>query len=144
MNNNVIKFDYEDTDKKIEIDLYGLVFEINNIESVEELEKINKEDINVIENQIEKILGNGSVKKINKKRINDGYKKMDLNIELVILGCIFEAYAKSIAGNMLGRVTGAIDTVRNDAYKYSNNNQRKNKYISFYNRNKNYNNRRRY
>ena len=29
-NNKRISFGYEDTDSKIEIDLYGIVFEINN------------------------------------------------------------------------------------------------------------------
>ena len=33
----ILSFGYEDTDKKIEIELYGIVFEINNFESIEKL-----------------------------------------------------------------------------------------------------------
>ena len=51
----ILSFGYEDTDKKIEIELYGIVFEINNFESIEKLENINKNDMNSIETQIEEI-----------------------------------------------------------------------------------------
>ena len=95
-----LKFGYEDTDKSIEIELYGLVFEIKNLDNLTELENLDKNDSNVIEAQLEKILGKGAIEKINNKRLSDGYNKLDLNIELNILGCIFEAYAKSMTGNV--------------------------------------------
>lgn len=109
LENKRLSFGYEDTDKKIEIELYGLVFEISNLDSVEELRNLDKDNINVIEAQIEKVLGEGAVDKINKKRLSDGYCELDLNIELNILGCIFETYAKSMTDNVLGKVTNAID-----------------------------------
>lgn len=112
--NKRLKFGYEDTDKRIEIDLYGLVFEINNLDSLEKLESLDKEDSNAIEAQLEKILGEGSIEKINNKRVNDGYKKLSLDIELNILGCIFETYAKSTADNILGRVVKAVGNINND------------------------------
>jgi len=112
--NKRLKFGYEDTDKSIEIDLYGIVFKIENLDSLEELENLDKEDSNVIEAQLEKILGEGSIEKINDKRASDGYKKLDLNIELNILGCIFETYAKSTANNVLGRVVKAVGNINND------------------------------
>lgn len=112
--NKRLKFGYEDTDKRIEIDLYGLVFEIKNLDSLEKLESLDKEDSNAIETQLEKILGEGSIEKINNKRVNDGYKKLSLDIELNILGCIFETYAKSTADNILGRVVKAVGNINND------------------------------
>ena len=90
----VLSFGYEDTDKKIEVDFYGLVFEINNLDSIGELKKLDQDNEDVIEAQLEKILGIGAIEKINRKRVSDGYKELDLNIELNMLGCIFEAYAK--------------------------------------------------
>lgn len=129
----VLKFGYEDTDKSIEIDLYGLVFEINNLDDVKELENLDKDNGNVIEAQLEKILGEGAIEKINKKRVSDGYKKLDLNIELSILGCIFETYAKSMTGNVVGRVTKAVDDINKDINNM-NREQRRN-----YNRNYNNN-----
>ena len=123
MENKRLKFGYEDTDKSIEIDLYGLVFEIKNLDNLEELEKLDRNDSNVIEAQLEKILGNGAIEKINNKRESDGYKKLDLNIELNILGCIFETYAKSMTGNVLGRVTNAVDDINRDIEKANTTNE---------------------
>ena len=144
-NNKRVSFGYEDTDSKIEIDLYGIVFEINNLDSIDELKNIDQENENVIEAQLEKILGKGAIEKINRKRASDGYKELDLNIELNILGCVLEAYAKGTAGNVLGRVTNAVEDINKDMSNTMNREQRRN-----YNRTnqyKNYNrnrNRRRY
>ena len=151
-NKKVLSFGYEDTDKSIEINLYGLVFEINNLESIEELENLDRNNKNVIEAQLEKILGAGSIEKINRKRVSDGYKELNLNIELNILGCIFETYAKSMSGSVLGRVTKAVDDINKDINSNMNREQRRNynrsnEYKEFYKRNRNYiesRNRRRY
>lgn len=117
-----LSFGYEDTDKSIEIDLYGLVFEIKNLDNLEELENLDKNDSNVIETQLEKILGKGAIEKINNKRLNDGYNKLDLNIELNILGCIFEAYAKSMTGNVLGRVENTVNDINKNMERANNTN----------------------
>ena len=117
MEDNRLKFGYEDTDKSIEIDLYGLVFKIENLDNLEELENLERKDSNVIEAQLEKILGKGAIEKINNKRASDGYKKLDLNIELNILGCIFETYAKSMTGNVLGRVENNVNGINRDMEK---------------------------
>ena len=77
MNNRRLSFGYEDTDKSIEVELYGLIFEINNINSINEYEKLDKSNKNSIEAQIEKILGKGAIDKINNKRINDGQKELN-------------------------------------------------------------------
>lgn len=137
--NKKISFDYEDTDKSIEINLYGLDFEINNIDNIDKLKDIDKDDENIIEAQIEEILGKGSIEKINNKRVSDGYKKLDLNIELNILGCIFETYATANTNNVLGRVVNAVDNINKDIDDNLNREQRRN-----YNRNKYRGNRRNY
>lgn len=128
--NKKISFGYEDTDKSIEINLYGLNFEINNLDNIEELDNLDGNNENVIEAQLEKILGAGSIEKINRKRISDGYKKLDLNIELNILGLIFETYAKSMSNSVLGRVSKAVDEINKDINSNMNREQRRN-----YNRN---------
>lgn len=148
----VLSFGYEDTDKSIKIELYGLVFEIKNLDNIEELKNLDKNNSNVIEAQLEKILGEGSIEKINRKRISDGYKELDLNIELNILGCIFETYAKSMTGSVIGRVTKAVDDINKDIKTNMNREQRRkynrsNEYKEFYKRNRNFvenRNRRRY
>lgn len=133
-----LSFGYEDTDKSIEIDLYGLVFEIKNLDNLEELENLDKNDSNVIEAQLEKILGKGSIEKINNKRLSDGYQKLDLNIELNILGCIFEAYAKSMTGSVLGRVQNTVNDINKDMEKVNHTNNFNNT-NTYYRRNYNSN-----
>lgn len=138
-NKKALSFGYEDTDKSIEINLYGLVFEIRNLDNIKELEELDKNDGNVIEAQLEKILGKGAIDKINDKRRKDGYKELNLNIELNILGCIFETYAKSMTGNVFERVTNAINNINKDINNGMNREQRRN-----YNRNQYRGNKRNY
>lgn len=111
MENKRISFEYEDTDKKIEIDLYGIIFQIRNFESIEKLSSIDKNSRNTVEEYIEKILGKGSIEKINSKRVSDGYEELDLDIELNILACIMEAYAKNVTNNFLGRITKVAEEI---------------------------------
>lgn len=134
-----LSFDYEDTDKSTEIELYGLVFEIKNLDNIKELENLDRNNNNVVEAQLEKILGEGAIEKINDKRRKDGYKELDLNIELSILGCIFETYAKSMTGNVFERVKRAVDDINKDIDSNINREQRRN-----YNRNQYRGNRRNY
>ena len=138
----VLSFGYEDTDKKLEIELYGLVFEIRNLNSIEELENLDKNNYNSIEEQLEKILGKGSIEKINNKRRKDGYQDLDINIELNILGCIMETYAKSMTNNTLGRVLDSVNDMDKDIDNVINNNfnrnQRRNYNRNQYRRNRNY------
>ena len=116
MNDNIRKFSYEDTDKKIEIEIYGLVFEINK---------------NSLENQIDKILGDGSVEKINKKRVADGYKEMDLQIELNLLGCIFETYANATMNNVTNRITNTARNINNRINELNNMNRQQRRYNKY-------------
>lgn len=138
----VLSFGYEDTDKKLEIELYGLVFEIRNLNSIKELENLDKNNYNSIEEQLEKILGKGSIEKINNKRRKDGYQDLDINIELNILGCIMETYAKSMTNNTLGRVLDSVNDMNKDIDNVINNNfnrnQRRNYNRNQYRGNRNY------
>lgn len=119
---NRMKFGYQDTDKKIEIELYDLVFEIKNLsnDKIEEFRNFDK-NLSEVERQIEEILGNGTVEKINNKRIADGYDKMGLEVELNILGCIFEAYAKTMTNNTIDRVSKSISDINNKVENLNNN-----------------------
>lgn len=143
MENRRLKFGYEDTDKKLEIELYGLIFEIRNLNSIEKLENLDRNNFDSIEIELEKILGKGSIEKINNKRRSDGYQDLDINIELNILGCIMETYAKSMTNNTLGRVLNSVNDMNKDIDNVVNNSfnrsQRRN-----YNRNRGNRNYRRY
>lgn len=137
MEDKRLKFGYEDTDKSIEIELYGLVFEIKNLDSIENLKSLDGNNEAVIEEQLEKILGNGSIEKINNKRRKDGYKELDLNIELNILGCIFETYANAMGQAVLGRAVKGVDRVTEDINKFNGQNREERRnYNRNYNRNR--------
>lgn len=127
MNNNRMKFGYEDTDKKIEIELYGIVFEIKlDNKKIKELTKI-KNDINLeeMEKYLDEILGENSVKVINEKRKSDGYKEIDENIALQIFMCVFQAYSDSYIGNITNYMENSNTKLEN---QYNRMNRNVNKY----------------
>lgn len=134
MENNVIKFGYEDTDKEVLIDLYGIVFKVNNIEEIDNLKNIDKENVNEIEETIKKLLGEDAIDKINNKRLTDGKDKMDVKIELAVLGCIFQAYTKVMTESVIGKVENSINNINERINNFGNrqekryNNRRYNKY----------------
>lgn len=124
-NKNVYKFGYEDTDKDILIELYGIEFKVNNMEKIQKLKDIKEDNLNEIENAIGELLGSDAIEKINDKRIKDGYEKMDIRIELAILGCIFQAYSKVMADGVIGKVENSIDDINNRINNFGNRQQRR-------------------
>lgn len=109
--NKRLSFGYEDTDKSIEVELYGIVFEINNIDDLEKFKEVDRNNENAIKELIESLLGKGSIERINNKRRKDGYKELDLNIEMNILGCIFEAYARGTTEGIMNKVTDVVEDI---------------------------------
>lgn len=139
-NSKRYSFSYEDTDKKIEIELYGLVFEIKNLDDsrIKEFEKIDKNNQNSIEDSIESILGKGCIQRINDKRKKDGYNELTLDIELNILSCIFDAYANSVFDNVTEKVTNSVKNINDKMNNFNLDNfnrQQKRNYNRRYNRN---------
>ena len=127
MNNNIMKFSYEDTDKKNKVELYGIVFEIKlDNKKIEELTKI-KNDISLeeMEKYLDEILGENAVKKINEKRRIDGYKEIDENIALQIFMCVFQAYSESYIGNITNYMENSNTKLEN---QYNRMNRNVNKY----------------
>lgn len=127
MDNKIMKFGYEDTDKKIEVELYGLIFEINKekiLNKNTDVLKSNDED--VIRNEIKEIIGEDAIEKINNKRKEDGYGEMTLDVEIAVLTCLFKAYM-TFSADML------INGVNETAGKYTNNKQYNNRYERRYN-----------
>ena len=129
MNNEIRRFGYEDTDKKIKIEIYGLEFEIKNID-VKREQELNKNDINVIEKEINNILGENAVNRLNDKRLQDGYSIMDLSVELNILGFIFSTYAECMTNGFMKNINNSMERMNNQVNNFTNRSQRRN-----YNRN---------
>lgn len=145
MKNRRLSFGYEDTDKKIEVDLYGLIFEIDKKKMVDEdVSNINENDEDSVENKIRELIGEDSIEKINNKRLKDGYEEMTLDVEVAVLTCIYKAYITATSGSMIDEIMNTNKELENRAKDMNNNRnsimnreQRRN-----YNRNNNY--RRRY
>lgn len=126
MNNKVMKFGYEDTDKKIEVELYGLVFEINKEAIVnKDIKTLEENDETKIENEIEDVLGKGTIEKINNKRMSDGYGKMTLDVEVAVLTCIYKAYITATTGNMIDEINNTSREMENRAKGMNNREQRR-------------------
>lgn len=105
MENKVMKFGYEDTDQKIEVEIYGLIFEINKKNIVnKDIDNINKENEDYVEKEIRDVIGENSIEKINDKRLSDGYDKMTLDVEIAVLTCIYKAYITATSGNMIDNI----------------------------------------
>lgn len=143
--NNEKKYslDYNDIDKKYEVEILGLVFNLN----IGEIEKAreNKDNLS-IDGQIERIIGEKSIEKINNKMKADGHNELTANGKTVILGFLIETYMKVLSNNMTNRVTSAIGNIQQDIDNNINragrrgfNNQYNNRNIYKYNnRNNNY------
>ncbi len=126
MNNKVMKFGYEDTDKKIEVELYGLVFEINKEAIInKDIKELDGNDEIKIENEIEDVLGKGTIEKINNKRMSDGYGKMTLDVEVAVLTCIYKAYITATTGNMIDEINNTSKEMENRAKDMNNRGQRR-------------------
>ena len=136
MNNNVMKFDYEDTDKKIEVELYGIVFEINKEKIVDkDVKRLNENDEEIIEREIEDVIGEGAIEKINNKRKLDGYNEMTLDVEIAVMTCIYKAYINATAGGMLDEIQEQQNKIINrnnvNNYPQRNRNNRNGKYRKY-------------
>lgn len=85
--------DFKDTDRKFKEKIYGIEFEIN----VNELEKIDTDKVSEETNTndiLEKILGEGACEKLNNKRKENGYEKLNTNIGLAIIMAIIKDYVE--------------------------------------------------
>ena len=115
MKSKRVSFGYEDTDQKIEVDIYGLVFEINKKNIVDKDLKDINEDEDTIEREIREVIGEDSIEKINNKRLKDGYDEMTLDVEIAVLTCIYKAYITATSGNMIDEVMNTNKELENKA-----------------------------
>ena len=122
-----MRLGYETTDKKIEIDIYGLNFEIKNIEKLQELDNTNDEDIKGLETMIDTALGEGAVTKINEQRVKDGYKEMDSSVALQIIVGIAQAYTEGYM-QPLEKSFERVSNYNREARRYNNRNRSRGRY----------------
>lgn len=106
-----IRIGYQDTDKKMEVEIYGINFEINS----KELEEVDTKNINDnLDEIIEKILGEGALEKINAKRKEDGHEEADTQVKLTIITFLVETYVNvsiSPINNMVDRTSNKYKNI---------------------------------
>ena len=137
MDNKIMKFDYEDTDKKIEVEIWGLVFEINKNKIVDKDTKVlESKDEDIIRNEIKELIGDDAIEKMNNKRKLDGRAEMTLDVEIAVLTCIYKAYIETSADTMVDGINESTRKYTENNYEY---NSRNYKPRNRYERRNNYN-----
>jgi hypothetical protein len=123
-----MKLGYENTDKKIEIEIYGLKFEIKNVDKIKEYENVEDNDLNGLEKMIESVLGKGSIEKINEQRKKDGYEEIDSSVALNLLIGIYQTYTSEYTENILQPFEKSINRINNfnrETRRYNNRGKRR-------------------
>lgn len=123
-----MRIGYENTDKKLEIEIYGLKFEIKNVNKIKEYENVEDNDLNGLEKMIESLIGEGSINKLNEQREKDGREKIDSTVALNILLCISQQYISEYTDNIMQPFEKSINRINNfnrETRRYSNRGKRK-------------------
>lgn len=129
---NKYKFGYEDSDKVVKVDIYGLEFKVNDIkkEKIEEIQK-NENDEEKVDKCLKQMLGEDAIEKINKKRKEDGYEEMDIKTKVGVLAFTFQVYCEELVNNVQGlydKMYKSVNNVSNYNRQYIRNNKyRKNR-----------------
>lgn len=107
---------YNDTEREIEIKIYGLNFKISDkIEKLntEEIQKQAETDEKIIEKVIDDILGENATQKINEQRAKDGYDEMNLNVQTQVLNWIVQQYTDEV----LEPINKTVNRIQNRNYR---------------------------
>ena len=121
-----MRIGYENTDKKMEIEIYGIKFEIKNVDKIKEFENVEDDDLNGLEKMIESLLGKGAIEKLNNQREKDGYEKINSTIALNILVGISQTYINEYTNNIMQPLEKNIDRINNynrNTKRYNNRNR---------------------
>ena len=137
-NNKIYSLNTDELENIIKINIDGILFEVRNIKSINYYENIDVDDINVVNREIENIIGKDSISKINKARLNNGKEEMDLGLKLNLLLKLIGIYQVGTSNN-LGKTASetlsqTYDAINNVINQFKNREQRRN-YNKRYNRN---------
>lgn len=138
MDNKIYSLNTDELENIIKINIDGILFEVRNIKSKNYYENIDADDIEVVDREIENIIGKNSIEKINKARLNNGKEEMDLGLKLNLLLKLIGIYQVGTSNN-LGKTANetlsqTYDAINNVTNQFKNREQRRN-YNKRYNRN---------
>lgn len=112
---------YQDTDKEVEVKIFGLQFKIKGIlneENIKEIEE-NKNNVELIDKQIKMLIGEDAIDKINKKRKEDGREEMDLIVKANVLGMLMGVYAEQIGTQAIDNISGTYNKLDSKINSFS-------------------------
>ena len=94
------RIDYDKTDKKVLVNIYGLEFEVKKLrkellEEIKDLKEENIEDFKDLYKYVDLFLGEGASEKINAKRKQDGYDEMNYEVIVAIIDLVLDVYIKN-------------------------------------------------
>lgn len=146
MENKIYNIGYEQTDKELIVNIYGLDFKIKDMsvelkKELEELINSDKEDDELLYNIVDKMLEDGASDKINDKRKQDGYGKLSLRNIIAIVNLVTKVQAQELIKE---QVQGTEETkqIFNGYNNQSNQNSNRGyrRYNNYNNNNRSYNN----
>lgn len=120
-----MKLGYENTDKKIEVEIYGIPFEIKNVDKMKQFEDVEDDDLNGLEKILETLLGEGAIEKLNNQREKDGYKKIDSSVALNLLVGISDLYMNTYTENIMQPLEKSAERINKYNKKFNRYNRRK-------------------
>lgn len=134
----------DELESVVEINIEGIDFRIKGYKDTSYYQQLDTEKANVVDEEIEYILGKGSIEKINETRKLRNKEELDFGLKLNMLLKLIEfsirgniQETENTANTMLNNIQSDVNNLTN---KFANRQQRRN-----YNRNYNRNNfRRRY
>lgn len=111
MENKRYSLSFEDIENNVEVDIEGLVFKLRGIKDINYYSKLKDEDV---EKEIEYILGNGSIEKINKLRNERGKEDLDVGTSLNLLLQLIGVYKKGSTENSTNTAMNIVNETNNE------------------------------
>lgn len=111
MENKRYSLSFDDIENNVEVDIEGLVFKLRGIKDINYYSKLKDEDV---EKEIEYILGNGSIDKINKLRNEKGKENLDVGTSLNLLLKLIGVYRKGATLNSTNTAMDVVNETNNE------------------------------
>lgn len=129
MDNKMYSLNTDELENKIEINIDGIIFEIKNVQSTNYYKNIDSDNVNIVDVEIEKIIGENSIEKINNARKQRGKEELDLGIKLNLLLKLIGIYNVATTNNVSNTAYKVVEdtnnAINNITKKYGNRQQRR-------------------
>lgn len=105
-------FGYEDVKNDIEVDIFGLTFKYN-LYNTDHFNEIRQGRNLSLKEQVELMIGDGAIEKINKKRAMDNYPPLAANEITQIISFLINTYQNQLSNNILNGTIENLKQIKN-------------------------------